>query len=124
MKQKNCPNCGAPYDINATQCPYCGTSYFDLSFIDFEATEPFYIMIKKRFGNHLGLITMRVMPEMFETNLSTETTDYYGGRFHAKLFSMINHYSASINLGFKGVPREDGRIMEVKVQDESIQSRN
>ena len=21
---KNCPNCGAPYDIGLNKCPYCG----------------------------------------------------------------------------------------------------
>lgn len=49
MKQTNCPNCGAPYDLELTKCPYCGTNYFDLSFIDFDVTEPFYIKIKRTF---------------------------------------------------------------------------
>ena len=46
MKQKNCPNCGAPYDVNLNQCPYWKTSYFDMSCIDIDDREPFYLKLK------------------------------------------------------------------------------
>lgn len=36
MKKLNCPNCGAPFEIETHKCPYCGTSYFDMGCIDFE----------------------------------------------------------------------------------------
>ena len=39
MKRYNCPNCGAP--IESTQCPYCGTVFYDFTVID--STEPTYI---------------------------------------------------------------------------------
>lgn len=35
-KGKNCPNCGAVYEPEKNKCPYCGTSYYDMSAIDFE----------------------------------------------------------------------------------------
>ena len=28
---KNCPNCGAPIEAGLIKCPFCGTSYYDLS---------------------------------------------------------------------------------------------
>ena len=34
MESRNCPNCGAPNDPHLNKCPYCGTSYFDLTAID------------------------------------------------------------------------------------------
>ena len=46
MTQKNCLNCGAPYDINENKCPYCGTSYYDLSALDLSNNEPCYLKIK------------------------------------------------------------------------------
>lgn len=27
MTEHNCPNCGAPIDLNKTKCAYCGTPY-------------------------------------------------------------------------------------------------
>lgn len=44
-ENRNCPNCGAPYDVGLSKCPYCGTSYFDLSCLQI-GDEPFYLKIK------------------------------------------------------------------------------
>lgn len=46
MSQRNCPNCGAPYDVGLNKCPYCGTSYFDMSAINIDEREPFYLKLK------------------------------------------------------------------------------
>ena len=46
MASKNCPNCAAPYDVGLNKCPYCGTSYFDMSCIDINSLEPFYLKLK------------------------------------------------------------------------------
>ena len=46
MNRKNCPNCGAPYDVELNTCPYCKTSYFDMSCIDMEDRKPFYLKLK------------------------------------------------------------------------------
>lgn len=46
MRRRNCPNCGAPYDIDKNKCPYCGASYYDMSAVDFESGEPFYLKIR------------------------------------------------------------------------------
>ena len=34
MSMTNCVNCGSAKDIHAKVCPFCGTSYFDLTDID------------------------------------------------------------------------------------------
>ena len=40
MRDKlNCPNCGAP--ITATECPYCGTVFYDFSAMSFD--KPTYV---------------------------------------------------------------------------------
>lgn len=44
MRDRNCPNCGAVLEIDKVKCPYCGTSYFDLSAIP--AREPFFARVK------------------------------------------------------------------------------
>ena len=47
-KNLNCPNCGVPLDPNANKCSYCGTSYFDITSINIDDGEPFYLKLKKR----------------------------------------------------------------------------
>ena len=34
MSMTNCPNCGSAKDPHVSVCPFCGTSYFDLTDID------------------------------------------------------------------------------------------
>lgn len=34
MSMTNCVNCGSAKEISETVCPFCGTSYFDLTDID------------------------------------------------------------------------------------------
>ena len=46
MEHKNCPNCAAPYDVGLNKCPYCGTSCIDMSCIDINSSEPFYLKLK------------------------------------------------------------------------------
>lgn len=41
----NCPNCGAPLEIQNNKCSYCGTPYFDMSMIDANG-EPFILKLK------------------------------------------------------------------------------
>lgn len=57
---RNCPNCGAPYDVSLSKCPYCNTSYFDMSCIDVGERKPFYLKLK--YGG--CIITARVIAEL------------------------------------------------------------
>ena len=67
-KQRNCPNCAAPYDISLNTCPYCNTSYYDLSSIDFTNGKPFYLKIKI---NNM-YITQKVIPKLSGINIESE----------------------------------------------------
>lgn len=57
---RNCPNCGAPYDADLSKCPYCGTSYFDMSCIDIGERRPFYLRL--RYGDYI--LTAKVVAEL------------------------------------------------------------
>lgn len=59
----NCPNCGAVIDYEQHKCPYCGTSYFDMSCIDLESGEPIYLKIKTKLGDYTAHITQLVIPK-------------------------------------------------------------
>lgn len=120
MKQTNCPNCGAPYDVELSKCPYCGTNYFDLSFINFDATEPFYIKVKRTFKDknkeYPGILTIRVLPEIMETHIEQEQC-YATGFGDVKIASFIKSSRAFLNLGFRSVPNEKGELMKLEIKE-------
>lgn len=59
MKGINCPNCGAPIDIERHKCAYCGTSYYDLSCIPFN--EPFFLKINLGKKDNPKIITTQAI---------------------------------------------------------------
>lgn len=78
---KNFPNCGAPYDVNLNKCPYCGTSYFDMSCIDVCERRPFYL--KLRYGDYI--LTAKVVAELTTIEQYTDPIYYeepFSGRIH------------------------------------------
>jgi hypothetical protein len=78
MSNRNCPNCGAPYEINLNKCPFCGTSYYDLSALDFTSREPFYLKIKTEMNGMPCYITQLVRPRAdMSIEFSSETDDVY-----------------------------------------------
>ena len=79
MHNRNCPNCGAPYNTDLNKCPYCGTSYYDLSALDLTAREPFYLKIKTELNGQPCYITQLVRPcTDMSIDFRTETVDCYG----------------------------------------------
>lgn len=40
MSKTNCVNCGAAKDVDQLKCPFCGTTYLDLTAIDFSSNAP------------------------------------------------------------------------------------
>lgn len=79
MSKRNCPNCAAPYDVDFNKCPYCGTSYYDLSALDFTTYEPFYLKIKTEMNGMPCYITQLVRPRVdMSIDFSSETVDVYG----------------------------------------------
>lgn len=103
MHNRNCPNCGAPYDISYNKCPYCGTSYYDLSALDFTTHEPFYLKIKTEMNGMPCYITQLVRPTAdVSIEFSSETVDTYD-----LLGNMITSFNKSntmtTNVSFKAV---------------------
>jgi len=75
MSSRNCINCGAPFNIELNKCPYCGTSYFDMSCLDLDSGKPFALKIKTKINGKNCFITQMVQPL---NNLSIEfSQDYF-----------------------------------------------
>ena len=103
MHNRNCPNCGAPYDITLNKCPYCGTSYYDLSALDLTAREPFYLKIKTEINGKPCYITqlVRYKPDM-SIEISSETVDYYGA-FGCLMGTFTKSQTMTTNISFEAV---------------------
>lgn len=109
MKNLNCPNCGAPIDLETNKCPYCNTSYFDFSNINIDENEPFFLRIKK--GDIY--ITSLVKAKNTDVKFITESTNYYGGIGNTKVSSVISSTSVKLDIEFESVAQENGALFTV-----------
>lgn len=103
MHNRNCPNCAAPYDVGLNKCPYCGTSYYDLSALDLTAREPFYLKIKAEMNGQLCYITqlVRFKPDM-SIEISSETNDTYD-LLGNRICSYTKSHTMTTNISFEAV---------------------
>lgn len=103
MNQRNCPNCAAPYDIVLNKCPYCGTSYYDLSALDLTGNEPFYLKIKTEMNGVPCYITQLVKPSVdMSIDLSSDTVAAYG-ELGNRLCSFTRSNTMTTNISFETV---------------------
>ena len=113
MSKLNCPNCGAPISADNNKCPYCDTSYFDLSAIDINDNKPFYLKI--RMGKQTITQLVRVIP-----NISVEITDNtysaYGG-IGNKLLTFNTNRNMSINMEFKAIQQSNNVLSTITYEE-------
>lgn len=113
---RNCPNCAAPYDVSLSKCPYCGTSYFDLSAIDPTGGEPIYLKIKIKLGNADYIVTQLVKPNCdVSITYECDTSYAYGGKGN-KIISFKNSSTLKTNLNFKSIPDKKGSLMNLEIE--------
>lgn len=115
---RNCPNCAAPYNIQLNKCPYCGTSYFDLSSLDLTNREPFYLKIKASIGGKDCYITQLVRPNC-EMEIAIERNDTYatGGLENAKLITFQTAPSLKTKLSFEAIKMVKEDFMTVEIEE-------
>lgn len=108
---KNCINCGAPLESEVNKCPYCNTSYFDISAVDLSSHSPIYLKLK---------MNGRIITALVEVEPNTSITyscDYVdvfdNGHQLTKLY--LNS-SAEINLTLRCVPDDNNRLYTVKTE--------
>lgn len=97
---KNCPNCGSPLNPEQIKCEYCGTYHYDMSAINFDDHEPFYLTIKIQ-GK---IITQLVSPSAGAINISSDETCTYQD---TKLISFKNPPIITTDLSFKAIPQKN-----------------
>lgn len=115
--EKNCPNCAAPYDAMLSKCPYCGTSYFDLSAIDLTGGEPFYLKMKVKFGDKDCIVTQLVKPSCDISITCEYDSSYAYGRLGNKLISFKNSQTLKTSLNFESIPDKKNNLITLEVAE-------
>lgn len=118
MKTKNCPNCGAPYDFNEHKCPYCGTQYFDMSFVDFENEEPFYLKIKTHINGQPVYLTQLVMPSLKSIETTVDEVEYRSGIHNYKIGKCVVSRQLTTNVSFTAVADKKDNLMYIEIAED------
>lgn len=103
MKNRNCPNCGAPYEIGLDKCPYCGTIYYDMSAINFDEKEPIFLTLKK----DGYLITLKALPNLDEINFQQDIIS-------CSQIQFIKSYMVNVSISFNAIADEKNSIITVR----------
>lgn len=98
-KHRNCPNCGAPYEVELSRCPYCGTAYFDLSTIDIDDHEPFFMKMK---CNGM-LITQLVVPMAAKLEMTRDDVSAIGS-YGTPIARFTRSCNVETNLALTAIP--------------------
>lgn len=108
----NCPNCGAVIEYDLHKCPYCGTSYFDMSCIDFEEGTPFYLKFKTSMNGSPVYITHLVVPELVRMEISQDNC-VVKGQNGIPIGSAVRSKNLTTNIIFNAVTMQNNQLMNI-----------
>ena len=111
---KNCPNCGAPFELGVDQCPFCGKIYFDLSCIDFTKSQPIFLKIKTRFFNgKTATITQKVLPKLNAIRMEVEEPIRHQTLGSTRMLFKQNTPVMITDITFRSIEAADGSVATV-----------
>ena len=119
-KGKNCPNCGAVYEPEKNKCPYCGTSYFDMTAINMAAGEPFYLKVKVAMGGTPMYITQKVIADINHSapHIILTQEETRAQRTGSTEFISSASCQCTTNLSFIAIPNEKGNLLTIEPAEE------
>ena len=96
-KRYNCPNCGAP--ISNTECPYCGTVFYDFTSISDE--DPSYI-----------ILNVNKQAVVFRGIMRSVNIEYSPNAMYSDNMIINRYFSADINIGLSAIPDDQGVLIK------------
>lgn len=122
MSKTNCVNCGAAKDTSEIKCPFCGTTYLDLTAIDFASGDPvvcqFVLPNNIRLGDSDGrvIMSMLAVPQLEEISQTANTIDImgYGGR---RISSFTTGYDINVGVSFRPIECRDKSVITLRVEE-------
>lgn len=92
MSMTNCVNCGSAKEVSATVCPFCGTSYFDLTDIDLDQHHP--CIVRFKYGG--DIFQMKAFVNMASFEIAPDVCGIADGCGGWHSFAMNNNVTAHI----------------------------
>lgn len=121
MSKTNCINCGAAKDTSEIKCPFCGTTYLDLTAIDFASGDPvvcqFVLPNNIRLGDSDGrvIMSMLAVPKLEEISQTANRVEVFGGC--ERMYSFIDSWDVNVGVSFKPVERKNSKtLFELRVE--------
>lgn len=122
MSKTNCINCGAAKDTSEIKCPFCGTTYLDLTSIDFSSNDPVVCQFVLPDSFHRGVsgkmvMSMVAVPRLESIEQKVDTVDAFNG-YGAKLVSAVNNCDINMGVSFLPVARGvNGTLFTLEVKE-------
>lgn len=125
MSKTNCINCGAAKDTDEVKCPFCGTTYLDLTAIDFSSGDPVVcqfvlpdnISVERNGVKQKAVMSMLAVPMLEQITMSPNTLTIWGGRGNYPLATYTSSWDCNIGVSFKPVERKNSKtLFELRVE--------
>ena len=103
----NCVNCGAAIDPVEVKCPFCGTTYFDLTAIDFASDAPTVLKLRIPTAKGNLIFSMLAKPKLGTID-HTETYTDVRGRYGENIGRISASRDVEVGLTFNAVqPKQE-----------------
>lgn len=118
MSKTNCINCGAAKDTSDIRCPFCGTTYLDMTAIDFTSHTPVVCQFVVPNGNDRVVVSALARPRLTEFRMEREQTYVCGKCGGSPLVAICNGVDAGIGIEFNLMrDTKSGNLFTVKKED-------
>lgn len=127
MSKTNCINCGAAKDTSEIKCPFCGTTYLDLTAIDFSSHEPVVCeFVLPSFNGTTkccegdmarkdkAIMRMLAIPNLESLTMESNHVDVYGS-CGQRVATISTGADINIGVSFTPVYRRDRSLFDVTV---------
>ena len=114
MSKTNCINCGSAKDINEIKCPFCGTTYLNLTGIDFTSNEPVVCEFVLPNTKERTVMSMLAIPHLDRMNATPNVVccEADGNRFASRM-AMATGWDIEFGISMTPVER-DGKVIQIR----------
>ena len=115
MSKTNCINCGATKDTSEIKCPFCGTTYLDMTAIDFTSDDPVVCQFVLPYSKDKIIMSMLAHPQLDELKMQSNETEITS--FGAPIYKITESKEMNVGISFKPVVnRKTNELFSVKIE--------